>query len=270
MAIQVEVEIGSKQAIGSLNELRDAATQLEDKLNNTEFGTAEFTRLANQLKDIRSEVKDFDLQLEGLDKEQRATALVDTFNGMVGAVGAVSSAFLAFGASNEAIEETQKKLMGIIGIVQGLTEASNGLIAAQKLFGGTMTKVSEALAKSAVGQKLLNAAQVVGTTVMKAFNAVVKANPVGLLVTAILAAIAAIAAFVSSSDEAIASTDELTAAMNRQREATDRNFEDLNKKQKNRIELLKAQGKDSKAIFEQEQKDLTNLAKEKQKSFREE
>ena len=43
MAVVVEVEIGSKQAIGSLNDLKTAATQLEDKLNNTEFGAAEFS-----------------------------------------------------------------------------------------------------------------------------------------------------------------------------------------------------------------------------------
>ena len=95
--------------IGSLNDLKAAATQLEDKLNNTEFGTAEFSRLSAQLKSTRSQLKDFDLQLEGLDKEQRATALVDTFNGLTGAVGAVSSAFLAFGANSAVIEDAEKK-----------------------------------------------------------------------------------------------------------------------------------------------------------------
>jgi len=270
MAVVVEVEIGSKQALGSLNDLKAAATQLEDKLNNTEFGTAEFSRLSSQLKGVRSELKDFDLQLEGLDKEQRATALVDTFNGMVGAVGAVSSAFLAFGASTEAVDEVEKKLMGVIGIVQGLTEASNGFIAAQKLFGDTFTKIGETLAKTTLGQKALTAAQALGTVAMKAFNAVVKANPIGLLVTAILAAVAAIAYFVSSSDEATVSTDDLTKAMDRQREASDKNFDSLTKNQKNRIELLKAQGKSEREIFEQEQKDLTTSAKAKQKQFEDE
>jgi hypothetical protein len=191
MAVVVEVEIGSKKALGSLNDLKSAATQLEDKLSQTEFGTAEFGRLANQLKGVRSQLKDFDLQLEGLDKEQRATALVDTFSGLTGAVGAVSSAFLAFGANSAAIEDAEKKLLGVIGVVSGLRDASNGLVAAGKLFGSTFDKLGDTL----------KAGFQAGATGAQTFKA-------ALLATGIGAAITAVGFLVANFDELTGVTEE--------------------------------------------------------------
>jgi GTP1/Obg family GTP-binding protein len=63
MAIVVEVEICSKQALTSLNSLKTAATQLEDALSTAEFGSDEFKRLSGQLKGVRSELKDFDVAI---------------------------------------------------------------------------------------------------------------------------------------------------------------------------------------------------------------
>ena len=175
MAIVVEVEVGSKQALTSLNSLKTAATQLEDALSGTEFGSAEFSRLSNQLKGVRSELKDFDLQLEGLDKEQRATALVDTFTGLTGAVGAVSSAFLAFGASSEKIENAEKKLLGVIGVVSGLRDVSNGLVAAGKLFGPTFAAVGDSI----------KAGFVTGATGAQTFKAALISTGIGAFIVAV-------------------------------------------------------------------------------------
>jgi len=146
--VEVEIEVGSKAALGSINELRKAATQLEEKLATATFGTPEFQRLSNQLKTVRNQFKDIDASLEGLDKEQRAAALVDTFNGLTGAVGAVSSAFIAFGADSAAIEDAEKKLLGIIGVVNGLRDVSNSLVAVNKLTGFSFEKLGESIKTS--------------------------------------------------------------------------------------------------------------------------
>ena len=175
MAIVVEVEVGSKQALTSLNSLKTAATQLEDALSNAEFGSAEFSRLSTQLKGVRNELKDFDAQLEGLDKEQRATALVDTFNGLTGAVGAVSSAFIAFGANSEKIENAEKKLLGVIGVVNGLRDVSNGLVAAGKLFGPTFQAVGDSI----------KAGFIAGATGAQTFRAALISTGIGAFTVAV-------------------------------------------------------------------------------------
>jgi len=175
MAVVVEVEIGSKKALTSLNDLKKASTDLEDKLSNATFGSEEFKRLSSQLKGVRNELKDFDASLEGLDKEQKAAALVDTFNGLVGAVGAVSSAFIAFGANSEKIENAEKKLLGVIGVVSGLRDVSNSLVAAGKLFGPTFTAVGDTI----------KAGFVTGATGAQTFKAALISTGIGAFVVAV-------------------------------------------------------------------------------------
>jgi hypothetical protein len=129
----IDIDVNLKSVEDLQNELRT----LEAEFSTLSIGSEGFTELGNKIKGVRSQLKDVELQFEGLDKEQRATALVDTFTGLVGAVGAVSSAFIAFGAESDAIEDAEKKLLGILGVVSGLRDASNGLIAVNKLLGGS-------------------------------------------------------------------------------------------------------------------------------------
>jgi hypothetical protein len=135
----IKIDTDAKQSLQSVTGLKSELQRLEAEFETLTVGTEEFNKLGRSIQGIRSELKDIDLQFEGLDKEQRATALVDTFNGLTGAVGAVSSAFIAFGASSEAIENAEKKLLGVIGVVSGLRDASNGLVAAGKLIGPQLT-----------------------------------------------------------------------------------------------------------------------------------
>ena len=129
----IDVNVNSK----SVNELEDELKDLETRFKNLKVGDPKFNELGNQIKGVKSQLKDVELQFEGLDKEQRATALVDTFNGLTGAVGAVSSAFIAFGAESAAIEDAEKKLLGVIGVVSGLRDVSNSLVSANKLLGSS-------------------------------------------------------------------------------------------------------------------------------------
>ena len=122
---------------------RSELRALETEFESAQLGTDRFRELGKQVKAARNNLKDIEAQFEGLDKEQRATALVDTFNGLTGAVGAVSSAFIAFGADSENIENAEKKLLGVIGVVNGLRDVSNSLVAANKLLGPTFSAAGD-------------------------------------------------------------------------------------------------------------------------------
>jgi hypothetical protein len=145
MARTIEYEINIDTNLKSVEDLKKELGRLEAEFETVAVGSKEFKTLGNQIKGVRSELKDIDLQFEGLDKEQRATALVDTFNGLSGAVGAVSSAFIAFGANSENIENAEKKLLGVIGVVSGLRDVSNGLVAANKLIGPSFSALGESI-----------------------------------------------------------------------------------------------------------------------------
>lgn len=176
---KIKVE-GTEKVITNIEELETSVKQLEEKLKTTDIGTPEFKALQNEVKKARGTLKDFELQIEGLDKEQRATALVDTFNGLTGAVGAVGSAFLAFGAQSETIENVERKLLGVIGVVSGLRDASNGLVATQKLLGNVNLKeVATSFATTAkVGMKSL-------LTLKGGVRSLIGATGIGLLLVAL-------------------------------------------------------------------------------------
>jgi hypothetical protein len=166
----------------SVEDLKGELQALEAEFSTLSIGSKGFTELGNQIKNIKSQLKDVELQFEGLDKEQRATALVDTFNGLTGAVGAVSSAFIAFGAESQAIEDAEKKLLGVIGVVSGLRDVSNGLVAANKLIGPSF----EALGTT------IKAAMTTGTAATQTFKAALAALGIPLLIAGIVALVDAV------------------------------------------------------------------------------
>ena len=171
---------GVDKAVNNINDLETGVRQLEEELKGTDIGSAEFKQLSSELVKSKSKLKDFELQLEGLDKEQRATALVDSFTGLTGAVGAVSSAFIAFGAESGAIEEAERKLLGVIGVVSGLRDASNGVVATQKLLANSNINLAKGF-KTAFTSGITGAKGLKVALVSTGIGALVVA--VGLLIT---------------------------------------------------------------------------------------
>ena len=175
MAKTIQFEIDIDTNLKSVEDLKKELKKLEEEFETVSVGSDRFKELGNQIKGVRSELKDIDLQFEGLDKEQRATALVDTFQGLVGAVGAVSSAFIAFGANSEAIEDAEKKLLGVIGVVSGLRDVSNATVAAGKLFGPTFQTIGTSI----------KTAFTTGTAAAQGFKVALASLGIGVLIIAL-------------------------------------------------------------------------------------
>lgn len=173
--IKINIQTDADLSLKSIEDLKLELRALETEFETAQFGTDRFRELGAQVKTARNNLKDIDAQFEALDKEQRTTALVDTFRGLVGAVGAVSSAFIAFGADSEAIEGAEKKLLGVIGVVQGLGDASNGLIALNKLTGASFTTLGNTIS---AGFKT-------GATAAQTFKSALISTGIGALVVAV-------------------------------------------------------------------------------------
>ena len=226
---------GVTQAVNSINDLEQGVKTLEEQLKGEQIGTDAFKRLQNEVKKAKSQLKDFELQVEGLDKEQRATALVDSFNGLTGAVGAVSSAFLAFGVESEAIGEAEKKLLGVIGVVSGLRDASNGLIAVQKLMGNSSIKLGDSL-KAAFKGGVSGAKALKGALIATGIGALIVA--VGLLIENWEAFTKVLGFGASEAEKNLAIAEKQTAQAESQLEITNSS-----------TELLKQQGMTDKEIL---------------------
>jgi hypothetical protein len=247
---------------GRMGELED---QLYELANAGKQGTEEFETLAAEVGRMRRVMQETDMATDALAKttsQKLGGALsfvsggFSTFQGAMGAVGVDSAA----------LEESMLKVQSAMAITQGIDSMREGFKDVKALTGD----LAKNLAKTAIGQKLVTAAQLVGATAMKVLNAVMKANPIFLIIGGITALIGAFALFGGSSEDAAESADKFTKSLERQRGAIDDNFDSLQKAQSRRIELMKAQGASDKQIFEQEQKNTKQNAESKKDAFKKE
>lgn len=244
---------------GRMGELED---QLYELANAGKQGTEEFETLSAEVGRMKKVIQQTDMTVDALAKttsQKLGGALsfvsggFSTFQGAMGAVGVDSAA----------LEESILKVQSAMAITQGIDSMREGYKDVKALTGD----LAKNLAKTAIGQKLVTAAQLVGATAMKVLNAVMKANPIFLIIGGITALVGAFALFSGSSEDAAESNEKLTRSLEKQRQVLDDNFDSLQKQQGRRLELLKANGASAKQIFEQEQRDTKKNAEEKRKAF---
>lgn len=153
---EVETQ-GVSESVNSVKGLEKELERLRGDFEDLEIGSAEFNRVGEAIKATETKLKNIDLQFESLDKEQRLSAIGDTFGGIVGSVGVATGALVAFGVESEALENVEQRLTGVLTAVISFKEAQEGAIAVQKLL------------------------NIQG----KSFNQILKANPIGAIITAL-------------------------------------------------------------------------------------
>jgi hypothetical protein len=192
------------------------------------------------------------------------------------------SAIALTGVESEELVQTMVKLQAVQGVVNAISTVANNLNkdailgiqlrnVAQKIQNAfivenTAVTTGNAVATTAmsVGQKAAAVATNLGTLAMKALNAVMKANPIFLIIAALAAIAGAFIAFSDNSKEAAESNEKFNKSLENGRKALDDSFTALKKYQDNRIALLKAAGATDAEITAQEIANLETLAKARQ------
>lgn len=196
--------------------------------------------------------------------------------------GGFQSAIALTGVESEQLVQTMVKLQAVQGVVNAVSTVANNLNkdailgiqlrnVAQKIQNAfivenTAVTTGNAVATTAmsVGQKAAAVATNLGTLAMKALNAVMKANPIFLIISALAAIAGAFIAFSDNSKEAAESNEKFNKSLENGRKALDNSFNALKKYQDNRIALLKAAGATDAEITAQEIANLETLAKARQ------
>ena len=217
--VALEFALDAGKANMTLGELEEGFEAMQKKLRKVGRGSEEFKTLTTSMAGTSAEIKNIELAFEGLDKEQVASEL----GSVAGGIGDVTASLVLMGGENETIEQMAASIETAMAISMGLKGAIEGLSSAKKLYTnlleqGKLAQIKENIATTFATAKtwLLNTAKKayaittgvltgqikIATVAQKAFNAVMKANPIALLVTAILAAGAAYIAFAKDTSEA--------------------------------------------------------------------
>lgn len=200
--IALSIEIESDRANMSLGELEDGFEELQKKLKATNRGTdkgrKEFKKLAAQMAQTSKEIKNIELSFEGLDREQVASEI----GSVAGAVGDLSASLFLLGGENESLAQTALNIEKAMRVSMGLKASIEGLASARKLYNNLLRQANddekEGIALTVLKtakEKAAAAGTVILNTVNKLFNKTLKANPIGIFVTALSLAVAGIVYF---------------------------------------------------------------------------
>ena len=200
--ISLEVFVEADKADLTLKQLEDGFEQLQEKLKNTnrntEEGRKEFRKLASQMAQTSKEIKNIELSFEGLDREQVASEI----GSVAGAVGDLSASLIILSGDNETLEATAHNIEKAMMVSMGLKGAIEGLSSARKLYNNLIKQANEdekegialTVLKTAK-EKAAAAGTVILNTVNKLLNTTLKANPIGILVTALTLVVSGIIYF---------------------------------------------------------------------------
>jgi hypothetical protein len=196
--------------------------------------------------------------------------------------GGFQSAIALTGVESEQLVQTMVKLQAVQGVVNAVSTVANNLNkdailgiqlrnVAQKIQNAfivenTAVTTGNAVATTAmsVGQKAAAVATNLGTLAMKALNAVMKANPIFLIIAALAAIAGAFIAFGDNSKAAAESNEKFNKSLENGRKAIDNSFSSLQKYTSNKIALMKAAGATDAEVTAQEIANLETLAKARQ------
>ena len=239
MAERVELELnlkGGDKAVKTLGELEQELNDAREAIKEVEVGSAAFDKLATQIQNASSEVKTLEKQMEGLEPQQKAEAILKMGEGIAGGFAVAQGALALVGVESEELEKIQVKVQAAISIAMGVRMMSEAALMATTAKRVIAEKL--AIAQSKVGlvvTKASAAATLVAATAQKVFTGSVKltsgslkALKIAIMSTGIGALVVAIAAIGVAVYKWATATDEVTKSQaNLNRELANQNDEFL-------------------------------------------
>ena len=189
--VALEIFIEADKAQMSLGDLEAGFDSMKERLKEVGRGSEEFKTLSTAMANTSKEIKNIELGFEGLDREQVASEL----GSVAGAVGDVTASLVLMGGESETMEQIGASIEKAMAISMGFKGAIEGLSSANKLYNNLLKQGKVALIAKTVVEKAAAAGTWLLNAANKALNITMKANPIGLIVTAITAVVGAIIYF---------------------------------------------------------------------------
>jgi hypothetical protein len=166
---------GEEKVISNLNELESELQILQSTLKTLDFGTAAFKEATRNIATLRTKIDEIDKASEGIGADKKFRAIGDAINILTGSFQVLSGAISLFTSDTETLEEVQKAettALNVLNIALGVNAINTALLESATLRKTIADKASTLATKAA-------------TIAQRAFNAVMSANPIALVITAV-------------------------------------------------------------------------------------
>ena len=190
---------GEEKVISNLNELESELQILQSTLKTLDFGTAAFKEATRNIATLRTKIDEIDKASEGIGADKKFRAIGDAINILTGSFQVLSGAISLFTSDTETLEEVQKAetaALNVLNIALGVNAINTALLESATLRKTIADKASTLATKAA-------------TLAQRAFNAVMSANPIALVITAVVGLGAAMLAFSKETKNATKELDAL-------------------------------------------------------------
>ena len=221
MAIKKEIELEVKvDSVGTLKQqLKEAQREVEALAAKFGATSEQATNAAKKAAELKDQIGDAKALTDAFNPDAKFNAFGSALQGVAGGFSAVQGAMGLIGVESSAVEATLLKVQSAMALSQGI----NSVLAAKDSF----TNLAAVIGKTALGQKLLTAAQVAGAATMRVLNVVMAANPVLLIVSGVTALAGALYMLVSSQEAAEVSVSDLNEELDRQQDLTENLSKDI-------------------------------------------
>ena len=180
----IEIDVNTGDSAKSLSDLRNEFKDIQKELSGLTPGTEEYINALKRLGAVKDDIGDLKDEINafaGADK--KIGAVTNVIGGLANGFQAAQGAAALFGADNEALNETMVKLQATMAITQGI----QGLAG----MGDSLKAVGNLLKSTTIGTQVATVAQ-------RIYNAVMAANPIGLLIAGLTALVGVIALVVNA------------------------------------------------------------------------
>lgn len=151
------IQINTDPAKKSLKDLRKELKDLKDEMVNLEEGSDAFLEVAQKAGTVKHQIDEISESVKGASSDfgDMVGNISNVAAGMVGAFSAVSGGLQALGVENKAIDESIKKMQGLMAVVQGLSQIDKAIKSMDKLRNSiTSTTGAAKLLKAALEPKV--------------------------------------------------------------------------------------------------------------------
>lgn len=152
--VSLELLIETGNSAKTLGDLKANFEKLNQEIEKVDTGSEEFRKLQTAITQTGAKVKNLELSLESLDKEQVATAI----GGVAGGIGDVTTALVLLGGENENLEKMAENISTGIAVSMGLKGTIEGLSDGYKLFNNLMKVNATVMKMVAVSSRILKVA----------------------------------------------------------------------------------------------------------------
>jgi len=203
----IKATLDTQEFDGSLDSMKREFAELEKKLGSSLLSPADQKAVLARMGTLKKGIDGFNLQIDALGRQSGFEQLAQTVTPLIGGFTAAAATLSLFGVENEKLNEivqkTQALTIGLLAL-QDLSNLKNlkGLAALKvaKLKNFVVDKFTfTQTVKQVVAETSLTTAKGVGTIATNlatraqvAWNAALAANPIGIIIVAIVALIAGI------------------------------------------------------------------------------